>query len=166
MQKFTQKYAVVYLASPLSDGYEFPMSEWPLHVTLADVFAIDGDSKKLLPDFVAKFSLHLPIKTKVVGDEWFGDDKSVHVKLLDKTLAFQALHEEVLTVLARHNVKPNNPEYARAGYRPHSTVQKNSRFNMGNSITIDSLSLIDMFPGGDATRRRVLGTIRFRNSYI
>ena len=48
MPKFTQKYVLVHTFKDLPDGYEYSMADWPLHVTLADVFSIQGDYKDLI----------------------------------------------------------------------------------------------------------------------
>lgn len=166
MQKLTQKYVIVHLIDNLPVGHEFSMSDWPLHITLADVFAIDGSPTDLLIDLETEFSSHSPIQSSVVGDEWFGEDKSVHVKLIKKTEELQQLHETILSILSNYKVRFNNPEYAHAGFKPHSTVQKNGQLDLGDTVTLDSLTLIDMFPDNNPSLRRVLGTVHFSNLTI
>jgi 2'-5' RNA ligase len=161
MQKLTQKYVIAHLVTDLPDGYEYSMADWPLHVTLADVFAIDGDPNDLLVDLSKQLSAHSTVKSEVVGEEWFGEDRSVYVKLLNKTDELQQLHETILAVLQRHNVKFNSPEYTKEGFRPHSTVQKNGRLELNDVVMFDSVTLIDMFPDENPTRRRILGTVHF-----
>lgn len=162
MQKLTQKYVIVHLVDNLPVGYKFPMSDWPLHITLADVFAIEGDSAELIIDLETEFSSHPPIQSSVVGDEWFGEDKSVHVKLIKKTEELQQLHETILSVLSNYKATFNNPEYTHAGFKPHSTVQKNGQLDLGDTVTLDSLTLIDMFPDSNPHRRQVIGTVQFQ----
>lgn len=166
MQELTQKYAIVHLIDNLPVGYEFSMSDWPLHITLADVFAIEGSSAELIIDLETEFSSHPPIQSSVVGDEWFGENKSVHVKLIKKSEELQQLHEAILSVLSDYKVKFNSPEYTHAGFKPHSTVQKNSQLDLGDTITLDSLTLIDMFPDNNPSHRRVLGTVHFSDLTI
>lgn len=162
MQKLTQKYAIVHLIDNLPVGYEFSMSDWPLHITLADVFAIDGNSAELIIDLETELSSHPPIQSSVMGDDWFGENKSVHVKLINKTEELQQLHETILSALSNYKVNFNNPKYTRKGFKPHSTVQKSSRLNFDDTVTLDSLSLIDMFPASDPYKRRIVGTIQFQ----
>ena len=38
---YSQKYTLVTFIKPLEVGASFDMVDWPLHITLADVFAID-----------------------------------------------------------------------------------------------------------------------------
>lgn len=44
MPQFTQKYAIIQLFEDMPVGTEFPSSNWPLHITIADTFAIDWDT--------------------------------------------------------------------------------------------------------------------------
>jgi len=161
MQKLTQKYTIVHLLNDLPVGYEYSMANWPLHVTLADVFAIGGDLNDLLADLKEQLSARSTVKSEVVGEEWFGEDGSVHVKLLDKTAELQQLHETILAVLERYNVKFNSPEYTKEGFRPHSTVQEDGQLELNDIVTFDSITLIDMFPNEDPAQRRILGTVHF-----
>lgn len=161
MQKFTQKYTIVHLMNSLPGGYEFLMKDWPAHITLADVFAVDGGSTDLLESFEEELSTSSQVQTKVIGEDWFGEDKTVHVMLLDKTTEFQRLHDEIVDVLKNFGCKFNNPEFTENGFKPHSTVQKDGKLEIGANLTIDSITLIDMFPNDDFKKRKVLGTIKF-----
>lgn len=162
MEKLTQKYTIVHLINDLPDGYKYSMFNWPLHVTLADVFSIERDPADLLVELDKMLSSNLPIQSKVMGEEWFGEDKSVHVLLLNKTEELQKLHDSILRVLERYGVKFNSPQYTKEGFKPHSTVQKNEQLQLHESVTFDSVTLIDMFPEEDPLQRRVLGTIHFQ----
>lgn len=160
MTKFTQKYTIVHTIAPLADGYEYSAADWPLHVTLADIFAIDGNPMDSLRDFGEGLADNPVLESRVVGDKWFGENADVHVKLLDKSTEIQKLHENILDILARYNVRYNSPEYTGAGFILHSAVQRSSELHDGDTVVFDSLTLIDMFPNKDAYRRKVLGTVR------
>ena len=157
--KLTQKYAIIQLIEPLDDGFEFGFGEDPLHVTLADVFAVDGDSSVMVPALRESVSIAEPITAKVVGTEMFGPDRNVQVKLVDRTEALVSLHEQVVEVLQKFNVQFNNPEFTLDGFKPHSTVQKSSELQDGDEVVFNALTLIDMFPDDDGYRRRVIATI-------
>ena len=161
MQQFTQKYTIVHLNDDMPLGHEYSMENWPSHVTLADVFSIDGDADSLLQDLSKKFTSTKPFDAKVVGDEWFGESKNIHVNIIDKTNELSTLHDEVLNALQNYDVKFNSPEYNHTGFKPHSTVQKDHQLNLGSVVTFDSLTLIDMFPDENPYRRKVLGTVYF-----
>lgn len=140
------------------------MQDWPLHVTLADVFAIHGSSDNLLRDLEKHFGSYRPVHARVIDEAWFGENKDIQVRLLDRTDELQALHEKTLETLDRHGATFNNPEYMREGFKPHSTVQKDDQLHIGDTVTFDSITLIDLFPNENPYRRRILGTVRFAKS--
>lgn len=70
------------------------------------------------------------------------------------------LHLHVLKELEDGGLVLNDPQFARDGYLPHSTVQKHARLNKGDRVKFTSLSIIDMFPNKDPYMRKVLRTIR------
>lgn len=164
MKKLSQKYTLVQLIEKRADGFEFGADEWPLHVTLADVFAVNCDSTRLLPALREGVSIPQAITSKVIGDEWFGPEKTVHVKLLERTVTLQNLHEQVVAVLASFNATFNNPEFAVEGFKPHYTVRDNSSLKAGNEVIFSALTLIDMFPNKDGFRRRVIASIPLVNN--
>jgi hypothetical protein len=54
---YSQKYTLVHFFTPLQDGAEFHMADWPIHTTLVDVFAIDrfaSDIDKKLTEFTSR----------------------------------------------------------------------------------------------------------------
>ncbi|MDN5274679.1 MAG: hypothetical protein JWP06_580 [Candidatus Saccharibacteria bacterium] len=161
MHSFSQKYTLAHTISDLPDGYEYSMKDWPLHITLADVFAIDGDPGSLLKDIATRLRTYIPVRAEVVDDEWFGEDKSVHVRLLNKTPELQELHETILRVLDGYYVVFNHPEYNGSGFRPHATVQLKEQLALKDVVTFGSITLIDMYPDENPYRRRVIGTIHF-----
>lgn len=161
MQQFTQKYTLVHFIKDLPIGFEYEVADWPLHVTLADTFAIDDTPSDLLTDIKSQLASTYAVVAHVTRDEWFGLDKNVHVVLLDKTSAMQNQHDAIVKILNNHGVKFNNPEYTSVGYVPHSTVQKSGQLHVGDDTIIDSVTLVDMFPDEDPYRRRVLGTVHF-----
>jgi hypothetical protein len=50
--------------------------------------------------------------------------------------------------------KPNDPQFAKEGFLPHSTVQPHGRLNKGDEVTFSALSIIDMFPNEDPYQRK------------
>jgi 2'-5' RNA ligase len=164
MQKFTQKYTLVYAIEDLREGDIFLMEDWPLHVTLADVFAIQGDPKALLDELSRTLGNYPVAQARVIGDDWFGKDKRTHVMLIDKTSELQNLHETILSVLEKFSSTFNSPQFTKEGFRPHSTIKGDRRLNVNHTVTFDAVTLIDMFPDDNPFKRRVLGTIHFAHS--
>jgi hypothetical protein len=162
MQEFTQKYTIVQLFENMSQGVQFPANSWPLHATIADTFAIDWD----VPTMVEKLTQLLKGYEQVVSvaeeDRLFGESGQVQVVILRKTDSLVKLHCDVIELLEQGNWKPNDPQFARDGFLPHSTVQKHARLHKGDKVTFNALTIIDMFPDGDPYQRKVIKTIKIR----
>lgn len=158
-QQFTQKYVLVQLIAPLPDGFEFSMSDWPLHVTLADVFKIDGAPNAMLARLKSELASLSSFTVAADGDDWFGPDRSVRVRLINKTADLQRLHDACVDVLESFGGVFNSPQYMRGGFRPHSTVHGDYAVASGDTVHFHAVTLIDMFPAGDHTRRKILATV-------
>lgn len=162
MQRFSQKYTIIQLLEDLPEGYEYDWKDWPLHVTIADVFAIDWPID-ILQSKLEEFTQHQPsFNTTALNDELFGPDRDIRVVLIDKTSELSGLHTRIVKLLEEGNVRFNNPQYTLEGFLPHSTVQRRRRLRQGDSIAFTSISIIDMFPSEDPYRRKVLKTIPFK----
>ena len=158
MQEYSQKYTLVYLFDELPDGYEYSMENWPPHISIAEIFAINGAPSDLMNSLSIRLGEQIPVETNAIGEDWFGEDKSVHVTLYDKTNQLENLHETIIDVLNDYGVVFNNPQYIHEGFRPHSTIQ--GEYNKNTAI-INSVTLIDMYPDRDYRQRKVLGTVHF-----
>ena len=156
---YSQKYVLVHFFTPLQDGTEFHMDNWPLHITLADTFAIDRiatDIDKKLSELVSKSQT---IIVSAIDDSTLG---TTQVVLIEKTRKLQQLHNDIVSLLEANGATFNHPEFTKDGFLPHGTVQKNSRLQMGDEVAVDSISLIDMFPNNDWQHRKVLATFNLK----
>ena len=133
------------------------MSDWLLHTTLADVFAINRHKTGIDKKLAMLLAQIEPVETTAMDDSMLG---TTQVVLLDKTPPLVKLHTDIVSLLEENNATFNNPEFTRSGFLPHSTIQKSGRLYAGDKITIDSLSLVDMFPDSDWEQRRVLATFK------
>ena len=159
MPEFTQKYTIVHFFKNLPDNFEYSMKDWPLHVTLADVFAINGKWSDLFEDLNRSIDEQPAFFSRVVGKDLFGADRSIKVNLLENINELQNLHDKIVDVLEKPGVEFNSPQYTRAGFKPHSTDNFEPGLEIGDIVEIGSITLIDMFPNEDPYQRRVLGTI-------
>lgn len=114
----------------------------------------------MIEKLTALLSAHAPATSVVEEDRFFGDQGQVQVALLQKTDDLVKLHYDVIECLAQGGWKPNDPQFAKEGFLPHSTVQKHARLNKGDEVTFNALTIIDMFPGGDPYQREVIKTMR------
>lgn len=161
MQQFSQKYAIVQLLEDLPEKFEYDWKSWPLHVTIADVFAIDWPVDMLCSKLKELASQQSPFTTTALNDEFFGPNKEVRVVLIDKTKQLAQLHADAVQLLEPGGVIFNNPQYRGEGFLPHSTVQSHVRLHQGDTVSFNALSIIDMFPNNDPYRRKVITTIPF-----
>jgi hypothetical protein len=150
---YSQKYCIVSFLEPKVVGDEFDMSQWPLHVTLADVFTIERSSSGIdikigqLADKINAF-----VVTAAQPDKLGETD----VILIEKSASLLKLHDDLVNLLESNGAVFNTPEFNRDGFLPHCTIQEFNRLSQGERVEIRSLALIDMFPDSDWTRRRVL----------
>ncbi len=139
------------------------MSDWPLHVTLSPRFAVDIKQPNLVTDLKNLLAKKKPIKTIVKKDEKFGQDHHILVSLLELTSKLLELHNEVLDLLESYGAIFDEPNFSRSGYRPHITVQKSGRVNRGDTIMINNLTLVDMYPEQNIKQRKILETYSLKN---
>lgn len=165
MQQFSQKYTIVHFFKPLADGTGFASSDWPPHITLAETFAIHSSTSDLIDTLSRVSKNHLPVQTTALDDAHFGPDHSIPVTLIDTSPVLSTLHNDIITVLKDScGATFNNPQYVQQGYRAHSTIRPDARLHAGDHITINSLSIVDMFPNNDPYRRKVIQTFRLARS--
>lgn len=159
MQTFTQKYTLIQLLENMPEGTEFPSTNWPLHVTIADTFATRWDVITLINKLCELLENHAQTTTIATNDEYFGPGKQTHVMLLNKTDELIALHYDIIALLEQGSVTFNDSKYTKKGFLPHATVQSHARLDRGDLVTFNALSLVDMFPNKDPYQRKIIKTI-------
>lgn len=160
MQQFTQKYAIIQLFEDTPVGAQFSAGNWPLHSTIADTFAIDWNVSTMTAKLCGLLATHASVRTVVGDDRFFGDQGQIQVALLEKTDDLAKLHNDVIGLLEQGGWRPNDPQFAKEGFLPHSTVQPHGRFNEGDIAIFDALSIVDFFPNEDPYQRKILATIK------
>jgi 2'-5' RNA ligase len=161
MEKFTQKWAVIIPLEKHPDGSEFYYTDFPLHITIAGVFATTDSGAEL------EKMLHLLIKStrpfEVTADEeaLFGDNKDISVMKISATPELIHLYELIHSELLKEGAVFNTPHHEGEGYIPHSTYQKSGRLQTGEKVIAKSISLIDLLPNGDGLMRKITKTIKF-----
>lgn len=63
--------------------------------------------------------------------------------LLRKTDDLVRLHYDVIELLEWGGWRPNDLQFAKDGFLPHSTVQEHIRLNKGDRVIFDALTIID-----------------------
>jgi 2'-5' RNA ligase len=157
---FTQKYVIAQLLRPVPEGVEYAWTDWPLHVTIADVFAVGWDVSTMIDKLEQLLGQAGGFTATAGGDRLFGAEHQIRVTLIDKNERLDGLHATVVSLLEQGGVVFNNPEFVREGFLPHATVQPKDRLSIGDTVKFDALTLIDMFPGEDPYKRKILKTIK------
>lgn len=150
--EYSQKYCLVAFLEPVEPGARFSMTEWPLHITIADVFSVSltADLDSDLIDLVQK----QPWLELVAGQA--GNLGEARVVFVNKTDDFQNFHTKIVGLLDQAGAKFNNPEFTLVGFLPHITINESVQPGQLGKIEVRSVSLIDMFPEGDWRQRKVL----------
>lgn len=155
---YTQKYCLVsFLGENPQNGAMFSMEDWPLHVTLADVFAIDLAASYLAKSLAALSANQHTVHVRVLEPATLG---STSVMLLEKSPEILRLHTDIIDILQADGAVFNTPEFTGNGFLPHCTVQREAQVYTGDTIALRNLTLIDMFPDGNWQQRMALNTFK------
>lgn len=161
--KLTQKWCLVAMLEAIEVGYEFDKGHWPLHITLAGVHALDWHQASLrreFEDFVQNQTAFQVVANKI---GYLGPpDRQTTVTFIKQSQRLSDLHEKIVMFLDNKGAIFNNPEWNLSGYIPHSSVQTHARVNTDETVNIDNLTLIDMFPREDGRRRIVILSVALK----
>lgn len=161
MQKFSQKYTIIALLEDKKEGFEYASNSWPLHVTIADTFAVEWNENDLSTKLAELISKKTPVTGVADHDEFFGANQGVQVTLLDMSKELVQLHYDVIALLKSCGAVFNDPQYVEEGFRAHATVQPHARLTLGETIIMTKIAVVDMFPNGDPYQRKILKIINF-----
>ncbi|MFZ1812481.1 MAG: 2'-5' RNA ligase family protein [Candidatus Saccharimonadales bacterium] len=157
-----QKYCLVHLIEKLQDGVQFTATNyWPLHITVVSNFSIDIGKQQLIDMLDKELSLQKSFIVTAGDDAYFGKDKNIHVTLMSANSSLQQLHEILVRLLSNHAAIFDEPGYNNEGYKAHATIQQQHRLKLHDNVSINNLSLVDMFPDSDITQRKILRTFPF-----
>ncbi len=154
-------FVIVCPLEPLTAGQQFPVGQWPLHVTLIPSFRSRSTSFDIGTTIGSMPSPALDVR--VGGEEMFGPSGSILVNIVvDDSGALVRLHNRLSTTLKNEcGLLPVDPQHFRDGYRAHITATRQARAALGALIHLNQLALVDMEPLGDATDPTVVSTTDF-----
>lgn len=164
MSHFTQKYTIVCFLNPNNIPIEFSASDWPLHATILDTFKTDWSVDDLLQAIKQAVANTTPFNITPIEGAMLGPDKDVPVKLLEQDAHILDLHSTLLDLTKPGSFVFNTPEFVGEGFLPHVTDRLDGQVDIGKTYTFASVSLVDMFPGGDPYQRKVIETIQFNRA--
>jgi hypothetical protein len=153
------KYVLVKFLESMPDGTEFPGNNWPLHLTIVGHFTVTWNEAELTRKLRELLSMQPMITVCAQHDELFGPQRDIPVTVLEPAPELISLHNKVVTLLKTGHSVFDNLEFIESGYRPHVSIQADDRLHEGDVVQIEAVSLVDMAPGGDTSRRRVAGSV-------
>jgi len=138
----------------MKPGQEFAASDWPLHVTIVGVFALDWNDE-YFSEFASLVAGHHTFSSNTTSIEHFGPKREVKVRLVEPNKSLNVLHRDIATFILDRGGAFNDLRYQLDGFRPHVTMRGDEP-SENYEITFDQLALIDLFPGSDYTRRKII----------
>jgi len=159
MQKLTQKWAVIAPLEKVTDGDIFYYTDFPLHITLAGVFAVDLEGAELAQALADSLRDQHAIRVTSHQKDWFGPNKDVGVMKIIMSQNLMNLYNTIHNGLLSLGAVFNEPQYEGEGYLAHATDQKSAVLKPQEHVVIDSIALVDLFPNNDGYQRKIFKTI-------
>lgn len=159
MEKLTQKWAVLSFLEDIEEGAVFHYTDFPLHVTLAGVFAVEKTGYELAEELKRLLANRSSFVIEADEKAMFGAHEDISVMKIKKNTDLMSLYSDIYKWLENAGATYNSPEYQGAGYAPHSTFQKKSSLKPGEKRLLESVSLIDLFPNNNGHQRKIFKTI-------
>lgn len=164
MENFSQKWVIASLLEELKDGTQFNYTDFPLHLTLAGVFAVNLSGEQLAAGIKTILLKQKQLTIIAHKSALFGPNHDIKVMQVIKSPELMLLYLKIHNWLVKNKAIYNSPEYQGEGYSPHCTDQKSGSLKSGESSTITSVSLIDLYPNGDGYQRKIIKTINLINN--
>lgn len=154
----SQKYVIVHFVEIDKVPREFPYTEWPLHITLLANFTIAQPLDTLLEALKLYAQQTKPFEIVVSGEAAFGPKQNVAVSLIRPSEAIKKIHGDFADITKDLGAEYDAPQYMGEGFRPHATIQTDSRLNDNQTIPLHSYTLVDMYPDNNIERRKIIKT--------
>lgn len=151
----SQKYVIVHFIDIGNLPTEFVARDWPLHITFLANFALP-DIDAFQSELRELTTQTKPFTAVAEGEALFGPKQNVNVNLVKPDAPITELHNQLLSLAQKHGAKFDELKFAGDGYRPHATKQKTAQLTNGQLININHLTLVDMYPDNDISRRRII----------
>lgn len=161
---------VVLPLSPLRTGDSFPVSEWPLHITVLPPFHTDA-AASVIAGVIAGIAAGVnagpssvtasggtAVRVVAGGDAMFGRREDVPVTLVVDEGALTELHRALVDAVRPFASSPDEPAFIGPGFRAHITIKNGARVHEGDELTLSQIALVDMASRAAAAGRTVLAT--------
>ncbi|TDW28695.1 2'-5' RNA ligase superfamily protein [Cryobacterium psychrophilum] len=162
MPLYTQhvpRLVVVLPLSPLQVGDQFPVNEWPLHITVLAPFRTDAAPGHVAALIAAAASAEPAIPAVVGRKQMFGRRHDVPVSVMVENEALTRLHEQLVAAVGPLGESPQEPAFTGAEFTPHITFKNHGRMHAGDTVLLEQIAVVDMAPRSAAGGRTVLATV-------
>lgn len=154
----SQKYVVAHFINADNVPDEFVASQWPLHVTLLANFTIAQPLEKLISALANYAKQTKVFDITADGEAQFGPEGNVSVSLIRPNENIAEIHSQLTIMTEELGAVYDETRFMGDGYRPHATIQADSRLADGQVITVNNFTLVDMYPHNDIGRRAIITT--------
>ena len=137
------RFAVVLPLEPLAAGDGFPVSAWPLHVTVVEPFETRHDAAWVAELLGPVLHGRSTIATLAFDRAMFGPKRDVPVTLISDDGPLGAMRTRLLRALREADV---DVARARLDYRPHVTDGVHGSIPPGRDIRLAQVALVDLRP--------------------
>ena len=153
---------VVLPLTRLRPGESFPVSDWPLHITVLPPFHTDA-AASVIARVIARVIAATPsggnALMAVAGDDaLFGRRENVPVTLVEANLTLTELNRALVDAMRPFASSPDEPAFTGPDFRAHITIKNGNRVQAGDVLTLSQIALVDMAPRSAAGGRTVLAT--------
>jgi hypothetical protein len=149
---------VVLPLTPLRTGDSFPVSEWPLHITVLPPFLTDAAASVIAGVIAATVTGRTALTAVAGADALFGRREDVPVTLVEDDPNLTELHRALVDAVRPFASTPDEPAFTGPGFRAHITIKNGARVHAGEALTLTQIALVDMAPRSAAAGRTVLAT--------
>lgn len=146
------RFAVVLPLEPLAAGEAFPVSAWPLHVTVVEPFETRHDAAWVVDLMTPVLHGRRAIETEAFDRARFGPRRDVPVTLLRDAGPLGAMRVRLLGALRDADV---DVARARVDYRPHVTDAASGSIAPGRTVRLPQVALVDLRPPEGRSMRTV-----------
>ncbi len=141
----------------MEEGTVFMANSWPLHLTVVSIFCVTCELEKLLGDLGEVIKKSSSIELTLADKDMFGPKKDIPILHIEKNEKLQRLHDSIVKMLLeKYKASFKNLNYTGEGYKPHVTVKRENDLKTGDTVAVNSITLIDRYPNGNYKARKII----------
>lgn len=133
-------YLFVHFIKPVPDRTE--VESLDLHMTLVHWFEADAEPSEVVSACKAVLIDTRPFAVQVAGEDMFGPNQDTPVNRVARSDELFALHNQLIRSLTSVGARDTEPRWSGDGWNPHVTHKKTGRLYEGDSLMVDSVTLI------------------------